>query len=141
MRMLVGLRKAWTNWEVKEGESDYRPDTTDPVLFFHHEVLDVYRASLKLMEWFVALPAGSELPSRLQRQLDETLTSVILNIAEGNGRYSELDHHRFLEMAATSAVKSAAYLDLALRRQIFRGQDCARAKEFLARILAMLSWM
>jgi 23S rRNA-intervening sequence protein len=33
-------------------------------------------------------------------------------VAEGNGRYSELDHRRFLEIAAGSAVKAAAYLDL-----------------------------
>jgi len=34
-------------------------------------------------------------------------TSVVLNVAEGNGRYSELDHRRFLEVAAASAVKAA----------------------------------
>ena len=39
-------------------------------------------------------------------------TSVLLNIAEGNGRFPPEDRGRFLDIAESSAVKAAAYLDL-----------------------------
>jgi hypothetical protein len=41
---------------------------------------------------------------------------VVLNIAEGNGRYAELDHHRFLQIAQSAAVKGAVFLDLGVER-------------------------
>ena len=77
-----------------------------------HESLDVYQTGLEFMRWFVCFPGGTELSGRLCRDVDKSATSVVLNVAEGNGRYSELDHRRFLEIAAASAVKAAAYLDL-----------------------------
>jgi hypothetical protein len=51
------------------------------------------------MRWFNALPAGAELSSRLHRQVDKTGTSIVLNIAERNGRYPEGECQRFLDIA------------------------------------------
>ena len=66
-------------------------------------------------------------------------TSVVLNVAEGNGRYSELDHRRFLEMAAASAVKAAAYLDLYQQKALTARMETSQGRELLSRIVAMLS--
>ena len=63
----------------------------------------------------------------------------LLNVAEGNGRYSELDHRRFLEIAATSAVKAAAFLDLYQQKAYPAQMETAQGRELLSRILAMLS--
>jgi four helix bundle protein len=93
------------------------------------------------MEWFVSLPEGKALTCQPFRQLDESATSILLNIAEGNGRYSELDHRRFLDMAEGSAVKTAAYLDLAMQRRTLCEAECLPGKELLGRIAAMLSRM
>jgi four helix bundle protein len=93
------------------------------------------------MRWFVSLSASRELSGRSYRQIDEGVTSVILNIAEGNGRYSEMDHRRFLEVAASSAVKVAAHLDLAAQKFALNGNDCRPGKALLERIGAMLSRM
>ncbi len=108
---------------------------------FHHETLDVYGAALELMTWFVSLPGGKVLSNRLYRQLDEGVTSTILNIAEGNGRYSELDHRRFLDVAEGSAVKVAAYLDLAVQKLTLVPKESGPGKALLERVVAMLSRM
>ena len=44
-------------------------------------------------------------------QLGRASESVVLNIAEGNGRYPDGDRRRFLDLAEGSAVKAAASLD------------------------------
>ena len=141
IKMLVGLRKTWAKWQIQEEGSAYKAEAPLGSTLFHHERLEVYGASLEVMEWFVRMPAANHLPNRLQRQLDEALTGIALNIAEGNGRYSDLDHHRFLDLAAGSAVKAAAYLDLAVQKDVLGENDCQAAKGLLERILAMLSRM
>jgi four helix bundle protein len=142
-RMLVGLRKAWENWKPHEDSPAYRvePSLETPKLLFHHEALEVYGAGLGLMEWFVSTPGGEDLSNRIYRQMDQNITSILLNIAEANGRYSELDHRRFLDVATTSAVKAAAYLDLAVQKHALLKSQCIPGKDLLERILAMLSRM
>jgi four helix bundle protein len=142
VRMLAGLRKAWAPCEVREeGPGCGAEPPRDAAPQFHQERLDVYALSLQLMEWFVALPGAEDLPSRLQRHLDESLTGIPLNIAAANGRYSELDHRRFLDWAASSATKMTAGLDLAMQRDLLREEACSGVKEKLARVVAMLSRM
>jgi four helix bundle protein len=143
VRMLVGLRKAWETWQARDDSVPYRTEPSGPARepLFHHETLEVYGAALELMAWLVSLPGGKELSSRLYRQIDEGLTSIVLNIAEANGRYSELDHRRFLDVAEGAAVKVAAYLDLAVQKLSLGQQECGSGKALLERIAAMLSRM
>jgi four helix bundle protein len=112
---------------------------SNPEPLFHHETLDVYRVGLQFMRWFDSLPGTEELGDRTYRQRDKAATSLLLNIAEGNGRYSELDHRRFLDVAAAAAVKSAAYLDLCEQKILPAGTDLSHGRELLGRITAMLS--
>ncbi|MCL4178276.1 MAG: hypothetical protein KJ072_11120 [Verrucomicrobia bacterium] len=64
-----------------------------------HDGLEVPRTGLDLVRWTVALPGATTLPTGSHRQIDEGVTSARLNIAEGNGRYSEVAHRRFLDSA------------------------------------------
>jgi four helix bundle protein len=136
-RMLIGLRKAWV---CNEEPVPYRADASAPALevLFHHESLDVYQTSLEFVRWFVGLPGAKELSDQLCREIDKSATSMVLNVAEGNGRYSELDQRRFLEIAAASAVKTAAYLDLYQQKALPSPVEIDRGREFLSRIVAML---
>jgi four helix bundle protein len=102
-------------------------------------VLDVYQVGLDFMRWFVGLPGGGDLSDRLCREIDKSATSVVLNVAEGHGRYSQLDHRRFLEIAAASAVKAAAYLDLYQQKAPPARLETSPGRELLSRIAAMLS--
>ena len=140
-RMLIGLRKSWCHNGMNEEPTSYEAHGSVPAPepLFHHVTLDVYRVALQFMRWFSALPGLVELGDRTYRQLDKTATSLLLNIAEGNGRYAELDHLRFLDVAAASAVKSAAYLDLCEQKISPPGMDLSPGRRLLGRITAMLS--
>ena len=90
------------------------------------------------LEWFGSQPEGSALSHRLARQIDEAGTCVVLNIAEGNGRFSTLDHHRFLQIADRASVKAVVYLDLALEKGLVDAAGASTGKERLRRVSAML---
>jgi len=143
VRMLVGLRKAWAGSKMTEEPIHYRakPASADTAFLFFHERLEVYRAALKFMLWFVSMPGSNQLDRRLLRRVDEAGTSIALNIAEGNGRYSKSDHHRFLKIAESAAVKAAVYLDLCVRRRLWVEGDVIRGREILRMISAMLGGM
>jgi four helix bundle protein len=111
------------------------PNPAEPV--FDHEKLEVYQEALLFCAW------AGELIEKLPRiaardQLDRASTSIPLNIAEGNAKFSLADRSRFFKMARGSAVECPSCLDiLVVRKHISR--DCARPpKERLAAITRML---
>jgi four helix bundle protein len=140
-KMLVGLRKAWSPSVAREEPpvSETRALQQLPEPIFHHEGLEVYRTALAFMEWFVCQAAAKELSNRLFRQLDEAGTSVVLNIAEGNGRYAEVDHQHFLQIAQSAAVKGAVFLDLGVQRGLLIETEATAGKQLLRRISAMVA--
>jgi len=141
--MLISLRKAWLAGEIKEDSIEYQLGQTErePEKRFHHERLDVYQTGLAFMRWFTAQPGGRELSHRLARRIDQAATGIVLNIAEGNGRYAQLDHLRFLEMAAAATVKASTYLDLWGQTVSPTLLEATSGHESLRRILAMLEKM
>lgn len=141
LRMLIGLRKTWLQSVMSEEPGSYRGEPTKAAVeySFHHESLDVDQVALGFIRWFVCLPGAQELSDRLCKEIDKSATSVVLNIAEGNGRYSALDHGRFLEVAAASAIKTSAYLDLYRLNSLSAGVDTIQGINLLSRVLAMLN--
>jgi hypothetical protein len=63
-------------------------------------------------------------------------TSLVLNIAEGNGRFSMLDHGKFTGIAQNAVVMLGVYLDVSATGD---SMDVKPAKELLRRIAAMLA--
>jgi four helix bundle protein len=106
-----------------------------------HEKLEVYRVGLDLVRWIIARPGATALPTRSHRQIDEGVTSILRNIAEGNGRYSEVDHRPFLDLATAAAVKVAAGLDLATRKGSWDRTAGEPGKALWERTVSMLSRM
>jgi len=109
-----------------------------PPPYFDHEKLDVYRSSIAFCVW-----VGDFLPSVTQKtsakdQLDRTSTSIPLNIAEGNGKFSVKDRARFLEMARGSALECAAALDVLVARKLATVELVADAKNQLVAIVRMI---
>ena len=81
-------------------------------------------------------------PKQLRRdQLDRASTSLPLNIAEGNGKFSDADRSRFLEIARGSALECAACLDVLAVRKLIAAERIVPAKEQLVRIVNMLMGM
>src|SRR5215203_4978817 len=81
-------------------------------LMFSHEKLFAYQRAISFVAW--SQPVIESLPSKVSArdQLDRSSTSVPLNIAEGNGKFSNADRARFWQIAHGSAVESAACLDV-----------------------------
>ena len=107
-------------------------------IYFDHEKLDVYREAIdfcgRVGDFLAATPAKAA----AKDQLDRASTSIPLNIAEGNGKFSAKDRARFLEVARGSALECAACLDVLFVRKLASEQQVAGQKEKLARIVQML---
>jgi four helix bundle protein len=110
-----------------------------PPPYFDHEKLDVYRNSIAFCAW-----VGDFLPlitakTSAKDQLGRASTSIPLNIAEGNGKFSGRDRGRFLEMARGSALECAACLDVLVARKLTSAEQVADAKAQLAAIVRMMT--
>lgn len=99
---------------------------------FSHENLEVYQTALRLTGWVENLSAAFACSADLLSKLDTSTTSIVLNLAEGNGRFSGADHAKFLGIAYKAAVHSSALVDLATANcsaetsQVEDGRDMIR---------------
>ncbi len=138
-RMLVGLKRSWDATGVHEGPipygSDERPETQGQVFF--HDKLDVYQAALDIVRWAHGCDAIRQLPRRQLRGFDALLTSIVLNLAEGNGRFSRDDHRRFVETSHCAAIKVATHLDLWLQQKMLPLGKVKEAHDLLVRVVSM----
>ena len=108
-----------------------------PEPLFDHEKLEVYQQAIAFCAWAGGLIDG--LPRLAARdQLDRASTSIPLNIAEGNAKFSPADRSRFFEIARGSAVECASCLDVLVARKAVDAQVVRPAKEQLAGIVRML---
>ena len=74
------------------------------------------------------------LPRSDFRRIDEAATSIVLNIAEGNGRFSHLDHSRFLDIANQATIKAAARLEISAIRGGVRSDEADKLIRLLVEI-------
>jgi four helix bundle protein len=109
--------------------------------YFDHEKLDVYQESIAFCGWVGELLAQISAKAAAKDQLDRASTSLPLNIAEGNGKFSMVDRARFLEIARGSALECAACLDVLAIRKLVAAERILPAKERLVRIVNMLMGM
>ena len=101
-----------------------------------HEKLNVYQEAIRFAAWANGLLDALPKTLAVHSQLDRAATSIPLNIAEGNGKFTAPDRCRFFDIARGSALECAACLDvLTVRNQI---QNADAGKEMLVRIVSML---
>ena len=99
----------------------------------------MYRAALDFV--VLAEDAIQHLPrgrSHLADQLHRAAVSIVLNIAEGAGKFSKPDKRRFYVIARGSATECAAIFDILLRFSAVLADAQADAKKKLVRIASML---
>jgi four helix bundle protein len=130
-RMEVGLRRSWSEYVQEDSE----PYGTDANQYFLHESLVVYQRSLHVHEALGGLWEPEQKRDRYSRRIDELSTSLTVNIAEGNGRFSNVDHSKFVSIAEDAGTKLAAYLDLADAAALMKAEA---AKRCLREVMAML---
>jgi len=108
-----------------------------PFLF---EKLEVYQKALAFAERVSALT--SDFPRGLwylADQLNRASLSVSLNIAEGNGRWTEADRKNFFGIARGSVHECVPLLELCRRKGLLEESLCVELKEELETIAKMLS--
>ncbi|MGD0262499.1 MAG: four helix bundle protein [Verrucomicrobiota bacterium] len=105
---------------------------------FDHEKLEVYQESLAFIAWLE--PLMQQLPKSLavRDQLDRASTSIVLNLAEGNGKFTLPDRCRFFDISRGSALECAAALDVLASQGRWELTVVAPGKERLRRIVSML---
>jgi four helix bundle protein len=105
---------------------------------FDHEKLEVYQESLAFVAWLE--PLMQKLPKSIsvRDQLDRASTSIVLNLAEGNGQYTSSDRCRFFDISRGSALECAAALDVLASQGRCELGVVDPGKERLRRIVSML---
>jgi four helix bundle protein len=135
VNMTIGLREAKSAY-VREAHASYLAVRSE--VFFAHEGLDAYKVTLEWVSWLHCFLPRTDIGASYAQRLDKGTTTVVLNIAEGTGRFSEAEQTRFLDIAYTCAIRVAACLDvLAARQQVERPQ-IAEGKRILARVVPLV---
>jgi four helix bundle protein len=133
--MLIAMRKTAAD-RVCEDHASYR---TRKGNLFAHEDLDVYQVTLKLIAGTESLLAKRLCSADLCAKIDKSTTSIVLNIAEGNGRFTGADQSSFYETAFKATIQSASLLDLTGGNRPDAAASVEEYRELLRRIAAMLT--
>jgi four helix bundle protein len=106
---------------------------------FDHEKLRAYQESLRFVAWVG--PLIERLPAKLSArdQLDRASTSIVLNLAEGNGKRSHPDRCRYLDIARGSVLECAACLDVLVARQVLPAAEIAEGKVLLVGAVSLIA--
>jgi four helix bundle protein len=108
-----------------------------PFLF---EKLEVYQKALALAERVAGMTAGFPRGCwYLADQLNRASLSISLNIAEGNGRWTQADRKNFFGIARGSVHECVPLIELCRRRGILQDEVCDALSEELETIAKMLS--
>ena len=105
---------------------------------FHHEKLIVYQRALEFASWSQELIDSLSKKTATRDHLERAGDSIALNIAEGNGKFSQKDRARFLQIAHGSALESAACLDLLVAHRCCKVDAILKGKLVLEEIVKML---
>lgn len=134
VRMLIAMRKT-TSTRVCEDNAAYR---TNKDRLFTHEDLDVYQVALQLVAWLESAQTHFSCSADLKTKLDKATTSIVLNIAEGSGRFTGADQAKFYETAFKATIQSASLIDIATINATPDPEKIEPGRIFLRRIAAML---
>lgn len=136
--MLMGLRNL-KQPQVSESRSRYTVRAENgSVVLFAHESLRVYQSALRFVVWCAALIQTENVGLTPGRELDRHATGIVLNIAEGNGKFSVPDRRRFHDIALGSGLQAAASLDLLMARECISGTVACQGKQHLGEIVSMI---
>ncbi len=107
--------------------------------YFDHEKLRVYQEALKFVRWSHTIIL-KKLPKKLAvwGQLDAASTSIVLNIPEGNGKFTPRDRCKYFDISKASALESAGALDVIVAKKHFTREDVHFGKQTLKNIVSML---
>ncbi len=107
---------------------------------FGHEKLDVYQLALEYASRAFHLTENQNgLNRHAKDQLIRAPQSMVLNIAEGNGKGTPADRRRFFEISRGSALECAAIQDILCKYKTLTPELNKEGKSMLLRIVSMLT--
>ncbi len=104
----------------------------------NHEKLNVYQKTLTFIRWSTTILSKLSKQNAASRQLDRASTSILLNIAEGNGKYTSKDRCKFFDIARGSALECSACLDAFVARGELEEEEVLEGKGMLEEVVNML---
>ncbi len=106
--------------------------------YFDHEKLRVYQEAIKFLALVeeISKKIGKKLP--VLDHLDRAATSIALNIAEGNGKFTASDRCKFFDIARGSALEAASALDVLVAKKVILAEEIKAGKEMLHGIVSMI---
>jgi four helix bundle protein len=107
-------------------------------ILFDHEKLNVYQNALDFVEWINKKILSDKKKLSVYDQIDRASTSIPLNIAEGNGKYSSKDRCRYFDIARGSALECAGCLDVLHLKNLLEIRTRDEGKDKLRIIVSML---
>jgi four helix bundle protein len=107
-------------------------------IFFHHEKLHAYQTALAFAAWSERILERVPKSAAVYDQLDRARTSIVLNIPEGNGRFSSADRCRFFDIARGSGLECAGCLDLMVIKKLLSEPEVEEGKMLLKDIVSLL---
>ena len=106
-------------------------------IYFDHEKLKVYHNALQFIEYVHEICSKMDYHSDVRNQLERASNSIVLNIAEGNGKYYPKDKCRYFDISIGSSFECSACLDILLRKKVITEVQLNNGKEQLKEIVAM----
>jgi four helix bundle protein len=107
-------------------------------VYFDHEKLKVYQKSLEYVEWIFDILDKLKSRSSIIDQIERASESILLNIAEGNGKYSGKDKCRYFDISRGSSLECAACLDIMFKKKLIDQEIKTSGKLQLKEIVSML---
>ncbi len=106
---------------------------------FDHENLRAYQQALRFVAWVE--PVIEQVPARLSArdQLDRASTSIVLNLAEGNGKRSQADRCRYFDISRGSVLECAACLDVLVAKGRLESPVADEGKAILVGVVSMIA--
>jgi four helix bundle protein len=105
-----------------------------------HERLEVYQLGIEFVasanDFIERLPRGR---GYLADQLQRAALSIVLNTAEGAGKFSPQDKSQFYTRARGSATESAAVLDVCFKLALISEAEWSAKKTVIKRVVEMLT--
>ncbi len=107
-------------------------------IYFDHEKLEAYQKALAFAGWVKLVLERLPKSAAVHNQLDRARTSIVLNIPEGNGRFTPADRCKFFDITRGSGLECAGCLDLIFIKKLLSEPELDTGKTLLKDIVSLL---
>lgn len=105
---------------------------------FDHEKLEAYQKALAFAAWCEPILERIPKSAGVRDQLDRARNSIVLNIPEGNGRFTAADRCKFFNIARGSALENAGCLDLLSIKKLLSEAEVHEGKALLKSVVSLV---